>query len=246
MSDFLDDVAGQGYEDFSANSYQIPFLKIAQPLSPEINKNHANYIKDLEAGQFFNSLTKKNYGSTIKLIPLRQKEMWLEYMPNRGAFKGMHEPGGIQTTGDIYSKEGMKTLSGNDLSDVLTFYCLLADEPESGPIVFSLYGSGFGHGKTWNSLIMTSKTDSGKQAPYFGSVWELSTSYNQNDQGSWYQIGAAKTTNVKRDRKITKEELDTYILPARDILKSITTKVDFSQVAGGEQKQITDTSKTEY
>jgi hypothetical protein len=29
-------------------------------------------------------------------------------------------------------------------------------------------------------------------------------------------------------------------------LKSITTKVDFSQVAGGETKQIADTSKTEY
>ena len=104
----------------------------------------------------------------------------------------------------------------------------------------------FRSGKTWNSLIMTSKTDSGKQAPYFGSVWEVSTSYNQNDQGSWYQIGAAKTTNVKRNRKITEEELKTYILPARDILKSISTKIDYSQVTGGDQKQIVDTSKSEY
>jgi hypothetical protein len=245
MSDFLDSVAGQGYEDFNANTYSIPFLKIAQPLSPEVNKKHDNYIEGLEAGQFFNSLTKKNYGATIKLIPLRQKELWLEYAPNRGPFKGQHEPGSIQTVGDLY-KDGLKTLDGNDISDVLTFYCLLADEPDSGPIVFSLYGSGFGHGKTWNSLIMTSKTDSGKQAPYFGSVWELTTSYNQNDHGAWYQIGAAKTTNVKRDRKITEEELKTYILPARDILKSVTSRIDFSQVAGGEQKQIVDTSKTDY
>ena len=245
MSDFLDSVAGQGYEDFNSNSYQIPFLKIAQILSPEVNKKDPNYIDGLEAGQFFNSLTKKNYGSTIKLIPLRQKEMWLEYAPNRGPFKGVHEPGSIQTTGDVY-EGGLKTLNGNDITDALTFYCLIAEELESGPIIFTLYGSGFGHGKTWNSLIMTSKTDSGKQAPYFGSVWEIATTYNQNDNGQWYQIGAKKTTNVKRDRKITEEELKNYILPAREILKTVSAKADFSQVTGGEQKQIVDTSKTDY
>ena len=246
MSDFLDQYAGQGYEDFSANSYQVPFLKIAQPLSPEIDSHNDNYIQGLEAGQFFNSLTKKNYGSTINLIPIRQKEVWLEYAPNRGPFRGVHEPGSIQTTGDIYDK-GLKTLDGNDITDALVFYCLISDEIASGLIIFTLYGSGFGHGKTWNSLIMTSKTSSGKQAPYFGSVWELTTSYNANDKGKWYQIGAAKSTNVKRVRSITQDELTSFILPARDILKSIGNRTDFSQITSGEtQKAITDTSKSDF
>ena len=75
MSDFLDQFSGQGYEDFTANSYQVPFLKIAQPGSPEVKKQNPSYIEGLEAGQFFNSLTKEVYGSKIKLIPLRQKEI---------------------------------------------------------------------------------------------------------------------------------------------------------------------------
>ena len=242
MSDFLDQFSGQGYEDFTANSYQVPFLKIAQPGSPEVKKQNPSYIEGLEAGQFFNSLTKEVYGSKIKLIPLRQKEIWLEYAPNRGPFKGTHDPGSIQVSGDVYDG-GLKTLSGNDITDALVFYCLLADKIDQGPIIFTLYGSGFGHGKTWNSMIMTSKTSSGKTAPYFGSVWELETIYNQNDSGQdWFQIGAKKMTNIKRVRQITKEELDGFILPAREILKDIGKRADFAQVTGSERQAIAEKS----
>lgn len=231
MSDFLDSYSGQGYEDFSANSYQVPFLKIAQKLSPELNTHNESCIKGLEVGQFFNSLTKKNYGSSIKLIPLRQREVWLEYEPNRGPFRGMHEVGSIQTTGDVFDG-GLKTLAGNDIIDALVFYCLLADEPASGPIIFTMYGTGFRHGKTWNSLIMTSKTSSGKQAPYFGSVWTLETIYNTDGKNDWYQIGSKTSSNIKRERSITQEELTTYILPARAILKDISRQADYAQVTG--------------
>jgi hypothetical protein len=244
--DFLEGYAGQGYENFSANSYQVPFLKIAQSLSPEVDDHKPEYINGLEKGGFFNSLTKKNYGKKIKLIPLKQKEMWLEYEPNRGAYKGAHDPGSIPTTGDQFDG-GLKTANGNDIVDTLIFYCLVADEIGTGPIVFSLYGSGFTHGKTWNSMIMTCKTASGKVAPYFGSVWELETIYNQNDNGAWYQIGAKKLTNVKRVRGITQEELTDHILPAREILKDVSKQGDFSQLAQGEgQKQLTDTSKSDF
>jgi hypothetical protein len=227
MSDFLDAHSGEGFEDFGANSYQVPFLKIAQTLSPEVKKQNASYIEGLEPGSFFNTLTKKVYGSTIELIPLRQKEVWLEFEPNQGPYRGMHLPGSIPTSGNQY-EDGLKTLKGNTLIDALVFYCLIATELDSGPIIFTLYGSGFRHAKTWNSLIMTTKTSSGKQAPYFGSVWELSTSYNQNDRGDWFQIGAAKSTNVKRIRSITEDELNLHILPARNLLKDIDKQADFS------------------
>ena len=120
MSDFLDDFSGQGYEDFGSNSYQVPFLKIAQSLSPEVKKQKPEYIEGLEPGQFFNTLTKKNYGSTIRLIPLRQKEIWLEFEPNQGPFRGTHAPGSIPTAGDIY-EDGLKTLKGNNLIDTMVF-----------------------------------------------------------------------------------------------------------------------------
>ena len=235
MSDFLDDFSGQGYEDFGSNSYQVPFLKIAQSLSPEVKKQKPEYIEGLEPGQFFNTLTKKNYGSTIRLIPLRQKEIWLEFEPNQGPFRGTHAPGSIPTAGDIY-EDGLRTLKGNNLIDAIVFYCLIEGELETGPIIFSLYKSGIKHAKTWNSLIMTSKTTSGKQAPYFGSVWEVTTQFNQNDQGDWFQIGAGKSSNIKRIRSITKDELDLHVLPARNILKDIDRRADYAQITGGEAR----------
>ena len=49
-------------------------------------------------------------------------------------------------------------------------------------------------------------------------------------------------TNIKRVRQITKEELDGFILPAREILKDIGKRADFAQVTGSERQAIAEKS----
>ena len=59
VSEFVNDMFDDGSEGavFSAEELQIPFLKLAQSLSPELDKSDAKYIEGLGAGEMFNSLT---------------------------------------------------------------------------------------------------------------------------------------------------------------------------------------------
>ena len=129
--------------------------------------------------------------------------------------------------------------SENVVQETLFFYCLVAEDIEAGPIVFALSSSGIKHGKNWNTNIMMVKLpNSGKRAPYYSSVWTLKTVPNQNEQGTWYQIGAKKTM-IERIRFVTKEEFSNYILPIRESLTA--TQLDYSQM---EQQQVSDNSET--
>ena len=48
VANVMDDLyasAGEGLENVGAEDMQIPFLRILQPLSPQLNKQDSKYIK---------------------------------------------------------------------------------------------------------------------------------------------------------------------------------------------------------
>lgn len=57
-------------EMFSGGDIEYPQIKIAQSMSPEMNKEKNEYVKGLEIGQLFNSISKEVYGDTINFTPL--------------------------------------------------------------------------------------------------------------------------------------------------------------------------------
>jgi len=98
-----------------------------------------------------------------------------------------------------------------------------------GPIVFPLSKTGIKHAKNWNTQLMMTKLPNGKRAPFFSSVWKLSTVLNKNEQGSWYQVGERKTA-ITRTRFITLKEFNDYVLPLKESVQQLTTQVDYSQI----------------
>ena len=57
IMDDLYEAAGQGMETIGADDMQIPFLRILQPLSPQLIKNDPKFIKGASAGDIFNTVT---------------------------------------------------------------------------------------------------------------------------------------------------------------------------------------------
>lgn len=229
--DFLDQYAGEGYDNIETQDVSIPFLVILQKLSPQCDKSADEYVKDAEPGMFFNTLTSKVYGREIELIPLLFKKYWLEWAPNRGGFISRHEPYSIPVDKSDFSH--WKAENGNDINETFMFFCLVNNHFEDGVVIFSLTSTGIKHAKNWNTQIMMTRLDSGNRAPYFSSVWKLKTVLNKNDQGSWYQIGSKKTA-VERVRFITKEEFKDYVLPIRESVEKMQiANSDFAQIEGG-------------
>jgi len=57
IMDDLFEAAGQGMETIGADDMQIPFLRILQPLSPQLIKTDPKFIKGATAGNIFNTVT---------------------------------------------------------------------------------------------------------------------------------------------------------------------------------------------
>lgn len=240
--DFMEEIAGQGYENISQDDISTPFLKVAQALSPELDKEEDSYIKGLEVGMFFNSLTGTVYGREISLVPVHYEKSWLEWKPNRGGLIARHEPFSIQVDKTDFSKW---TYGNNIISETLMFYCFIEGHMQDGPIVYALTGSGIKHGKNWNTQIMMTKLPSGKKAPYFSSIWKLHTTKQSNDQGTWYQIGGKKT-NAVRLRFITNKEYTDIIKPIREDLMRLSQGVDYKALEGGTDKPAITDKDVEY
>lgn len=230
---FLEEMAGIGYEGMQASDYSVPFLRILQALSPEVTEGSDSYVPGAKPGMFMNTLTKKLYGATVKVIPIKYENVWLEWAPNRGGLKGRHQPHSIPVMTDSFGK--MKRENGNDVQENMLFYCLILGDFAIGPVILALAKSGLKHGKKWNTLIHLTKLDSGKSAPFFSSVWTLKTVLNKNDQGTWYQIGGKQTT-IERDRFITEDEYKSHVGSAYKLLKE-TTRVNFDLLESSETKE---------
>jgi len=223
---YLEEHEGEGFENLTAADYAVPFLRILQLLSPQVNKNSPDYITGAEPGMFFNTVTEKLYGNEVNLIPLTFQKVWLEWLPDRGGLTGKHEPYSIKINKSDFSN--WKTPGGNTISECLLFYCLVIGHLEDGPLVFSLFSSGIKHGKNWNTQIMLTHLPNGKKAPYFSSVWKLKTVLNKNQMGEWYQIGEKKTAIVRK-RFVTEKEFNNFVLPGKNVLSAIK-ELDYTQL----------------
>ena len=248
MSDFLDNMQGEGYEDISINDVSVPFLRILQKLLPQCDEGQEEYNKEAKPGMFLNSLTGELYGVSCKVIPVKYEKSWLEWKPNRGGFVGSHLPKSIQVDTSDYSA-WKRVDNGNDITETVNYYCILPDYPEAGLIVLSLTSSALKHAKAWNNQIMTTRLKNGAKAPFFSSVWELSTKLNKNDQGSWYTIGLGSSPAIKRERFITEDEYTTLISPARVDVEKLIGKVHTSLETGVDEVKslpLTGVDKVEY
>ena len=53
----LSEFAGEGMDSIGADDMQIPFLRIIQTTSPQLNKQESVYIKGASGGDLFNTVT---------------------------------------------------------------------------------------------------------------------------------------------------------------------------------------------
>ena len=182
---------------------------------------------------FFNTITERLYGTTIQVVPIMYKKLWLEWAPNRGGLMGRHDPESVKVNKENFS--GWKTEDGNIISETHSFYVMVVGHFDEGPIVLSLTSTGIRHAKNWNTQIMMTKLPSGSKAPYYSSVWELETVKCINQQGTWYQIGEKKTM-IKRMRFITEKEFTGFVLPMKESLGSLK-EIDYSQLEDAREER---------
>ena len=81
LSSLLEEEAGAGLENFNTEDMQIPFIRILQALSPQLNKQDSLYIKGAEQGDIFNTVSQQVYKADegVIVVPCFFEKKFLEF-----------------------------------------------------------------------------------------------------------------------------------------------------------------------
>lgn len=214
-ADLLDDMmldAGEGAA-FSADEMQIPFVRLLQALSPQLNKKKAEYIDGASSGDAFNNVTGQYWDGEqgLTVIPCYQTTKYLEFTPREmgGGFRGEINPNNpvLQQTTRSGSKEILP--NGNELVKSDQHFCLIVDE-DGGfqPAVIDMKSTQLKVSRRWKTQIAMQKVTlpDGRKVtpPVFATMWKLRSVEESNDQGSWSNWAVEKIGLVE-DRDLYQE-----------------------------------------
>ena len=208
---FMEDMAGEGFEDMGANATSIAYLGLVQPDSGAEDD-------DNQAGTWRNSVTGKNYGNTIRVIPLAFRTIWNEReaeSPYRTV--GRYPVGGIEveTRMPPKGKRGYPKMinpeTGNEVQELFVYAVALPDFPEDGILYFNPTVGSMKTAKAWNSQLKGQLLPNGVQAPIFAYQWNLVSELVPNPQQPNKNI--AKFTKVIRDSIVNKDLFTEVVQP---------------------------------
>jgi len=196
-TDVLDDIfdtAGEGAA-FDSSEMQIPFIRVLQALSPQLNKKKPEYIEGAAQGDLFNTVTGEHWSGEegITVIPCFQTTKYLEFVPRDmgGGFKGEIPPNSpvLQQTTRSGAREMLP--SGNELVKSDQHFCLVVSEDGSyQPAVIDMKSTQLKVSRRWKTQIAMQKvkhpsTGAMVTPAVFATMWKLTSTEESNDQGSW-------------------------------------------------------------
>lgn len=207
---FLEEQAGQGFDNMGSSEVATPMLLITQPLSQLVQD------EKVKAGHFANSVTGRDYGESVRVIVCYFDKCWIEWKPNGGGFVARHPVGGIAVTGDPYT--GMKTESGNNVVETWMYLCVLPDYPEDGFVVFNSTRGNLKYLKGWNTQLKCLRTPGGRPAPLFAAVWKMTLGKDTNKNGqAYYSCNVAGKSSIVMDGWVDDKVYNEFVMPARSV-----------------------------
>ncbi len=92
----FEDDAGAGFEGTRLEEQTVPFLRMAQGLSPELNPSKGEHIPGLSMGMIFNTATREHYQGSpgLEFIACRKEYGYGQWIPRDlgSGFRGMVSP----------------------------------------------------------------------------------------------------------------------------------------------------------
>lgn len=177
----------KGFEDINSSTVSVPFIKVAQQLSPQLGPNKPEYIKDLKLGDLFNSISGKNYGTSVNIVIGKFERIYIEWKPNRGGFVSYHTPeNALNIATD--TTFGRWKHGENDLSENYVYYIMIEGAEEEGVLILSLSSTQIKKAKALNRRLTSTIMDNGQKALPYYLKWKLSSIEEHKDSHSWFGV----------------------------------------------------------
>lgn len=216
-----------GMEDFKQGDFLVPYVRIMQALSKELQRGHAKFLDTAQNGDFINSATRKtmNGEKGFYAIPIHYSKRYQAWKPNNGGPAADY--GNDSSTYDNLTPNDKNKRTddlGNEVTEAAQYFILIVDI-ETGDYeiaVLSFSGSQMKKSRQWNSLIASRRErrpDGGSVTPaMFFYTYHITSVPESNDQGQWYGFSikeGPKVPDLTRGKEI--------FMFAKDTRDQITT-----------------------
>ena len=220
LDKMLEADAGVGLENITTEDMQIPFIRIIQALSPQLQKDDPLYIKGAEQGDIFNTVSQEIYKQDegVIVVPAFFEKKFLEFQLRSSGGGFVRELAADDKDITMTSREGTIELLPNGNELVRTHQHLVIAQSADGtiaPSVLDMKKTQLKVSRRWNTLKNSARLPSGALMPIYGTAWRVTTVLESNDQGKWF--------NYKLDRinDIT-PEIEKMMLEARNMYQGVS------------------------
>lgn len=186
---------GGGLEGADRDSFAIPFLRVIQKSSPQVDEAKPEFNPNAKPGMFVNSVTGELYDGKngITLLQCAYQRRFTRWTAD-GGFKGEMLPDDVaagQAAGRIRDIDGQLTIEGDELSDNRYHYVLLVTDSGASQLLLSLSSTQIKKSKQLMSMLSSLKVKAGAglvTPPTWLSKVKATTVLESNDKGSWYGV----------------------------------------------------------
>jgi len=220
LDKMLEADAGVGLENITTEDMQIPFIRIIQALSPQLQKDDPLYIKGAEQGDIFNTVSQEVYKQDegVIVVPAFFEKKFLEFQLRSSGGGFVKELAADDKDIAMTNREGTIEMLPNGNELVRTHQHLVIAKSADGtiaPSVLDMKKTQLKVSRRWNTLKNSARLPSGALMPIYGTAWQLTTVLEANDQGKWF--------NYKLDRiNDVTPEIEKMMLEARNMYQGVS------------------------
>lgn len=226
------DAGETGFEGTRADDYQLPFVKLLQKMSPEVDEDNGAYVEGAKPGMYYDAasgalMTEFDF---IACHYHRAIVEWRDRDASGGGFVAQH-PLGYEANCERIEKNGKwtgrwrsPTEPTNYLVDTRYFFGLrLTEGGDHELAVLSMSSTQTKKARAWLTRMqaMKARRDDGSrfQLPMFASVWRFSSVPEENDQGAWrgYKIDYVGPQLDRNLRDAAKNARDMFVKAAVNV-----------------------------
>ena len=196
---------GAGLEEAGVDDFALPFLRILQKGSPQVDPDDGAYMDgEAKAGDFFNTVSSRIYprNDGVEFIPVKFRRAEVEFKPSRGGFVAEHAPGSdiVKTATPV--EEGSRKMvlpNGNDLVTTYYFYVLII-KPEGGysPAIMAFASTQLKKARKLNTMINERVLARPDGSLYKPAAWAFKYAMTVSDTLVISSLKSGVSANIKR------------------------------------------------
>ena len=185
-----------GNENVQTEHISVPRVKLLQKMNNEVDPNPSEHIVGCKEGDFINTVTGENYGSSMYVVNTHFKE---EFVVWRKREEGGGLVGNFPTRGEAedYLSENNLEMAKHDITQTHIHTLLRLDDKTQEisdiPFLFDCASSKLKVSREWNTKIIKQAGDR------FSYLWKMSSVPQSNAKGSWVNIDISGVDWLKDD-----------------------------------------------